>query len=85
MLGLPTVGSKSIICLKHGHSMQGLKLDAVYDLFSRTMPWDKDGVKCDKCPEVSPHPAGWAWSNEWGAEQEALFTKLREARAKGSK
>ncbi|MFZ5497273.1 MAG: DUF4365 domain-containing protein [Verrucomicrobiota bacterium] len=82
MLGLPTAGSKSIICLKHGHSMQGLKLDAVYDMFSRTMPWDKDGVRCDKCPDVSPHPAGWTWSEEWAAEQDALFAKLRAAQAK---
>jgi len=85
MLGLPTAGSKSIICLKHGHSLQGLKLDAVYEMFSRTMPWDKDGVKCDKCPDVSPHPADWTWSDEWGEKQEALFAKLREARAKGGK
>lgn len=85
MLGLPTAGFKSVHCLKHGHSMEGLKLDAVYDLFSRTMPWDKKGVKCDMCPDVSPHPAGWAWSEEWGAEQEALFAKLRAARTKKGK
>ena len=76
MLGLPTAGSKSIIFLKHGHSMQGLKLDDVYSLFSRRMPWSPDQICCENCPDRSPHPMEWNWSEEWAVEQEALFAKL---------
>lgn len=77
MLGLPTAGSKSVICLKHGHSCEGLKLDVVYDVFSRTMPRETNGLRCDKCPDVSPHPAGWVWSDEWAQEQDAGFARMR--------
>ncbi len=77
MLGLLTAGFKSIICLKHGHSMQGLKLDELYELFSRRMPWDKDEIRCENCPDRNPHPAEWNWSEEWAAEQEVLFAELK--------
>jgi len=83
MLGLPTAGSKSIICLKHGHSMQGLKLDDVYALFSRSMPWSRDQVRCENCPDVSPHPEGWNWSEEWAVEQDARHATLRGNKSKG--
>jgi Domain of unknown function (DUF4062) len=77
MLGLPTAGSKSIMCLKHGHSIQGLKLDDIYAMFARAMPWSPDQMSCDKCPDISPHPEGWEWSDEWAAEQAARFKQLR--------
>jgi hypothetical protein len=77
MLGLPTAGFKSIICLRHGHSVEGLRLDDVYGHFSRSMPWSKDELRCENCPDVSPHPDGWNWSDEWAVEQEARFAKLR--------
>jgi hypothetical protein len=77
MLGLPSAGSKSVICLKHGHSMQGFKLDMVYEHFSRRMPWSRDQRCCEDCTDRDPHPEGWNWSDEWAAEQEARYAKAK--------
>ncbi len=85
MLGLPTAGSKSIMCLKHGHSIQGLKLDDIYAMFARAMPWSPDQMSCDKCPDMSPHPEGWEWSDEWAAEQADRFKQLRGQNDEGEK
>ena len=77
MLGLVMAGSKSITCLKHGHSMQGLKLDVVYGMFSQRMPWGKDGIRCENCPDRDPHPADWNWSEEWEIAQAAHWAEQR--------
>jgi len=79
MLGLPSAGFKSIICMKHGHSMQGLKLDDLYEHFSRRMPWADDQICCETCADRTPQPEGWNWSEEWAVKQEALYKKLRSA------
>jgi len=80
MLGLPSAGFKSIICMKHGHSMQGLKLDDLYEHFSRRMPWTDDQICCETCPDRIRHPEGWNWSEEWAVEQEARYAKSRGAK-----
>jgi hypothetical protein len=83
MLGLVTAGFKSIHCLKHGHSMEGLKLDDVYKIFSQSMPWAKDQLVCENCPDRSPHPEGWEWKEEWEVEQAAKFQQRRKAEPGG--
>lgn len=79
ILGLPSAGFKSIICLKHGHSMQGLKLDDLYEHFSRRMPWANDQICCETCLDRTPQPEGWNWSEEWAFKQEALYKTNRSA------
>lgn len=76
MLGLWAAGGKRIVCLKHGHSMEGLKLDDVYRFFSTRMPWDEAGVRCENCPDKSPMPEDWKWSEEWEHAQAVKYADL---------
>ncbi len=78
MLGLPTAGSKCVICLKHGHSMQTLKLDSAYESFKTRMPWDDSGIRCENCPDVDPHPSNWEWSQEWDKQQMERYRELTQ-------
>jgi Domain of unknown function (DUF4365) len=80
MLGLLTAGSKRIICLKHGHSVQGLRLDDTYELFAKVFPWDRERICCENCPDKAPHPEGWEWSEEWNVQQHARYQELRKAK-----
>lgn len=74
MLGLPSAGSKSIHCLKHGHSIQGFKLDDAYGGFSKSHPWGlTDGIHCEKCSDKKPHENGWKWSFAWEEKQGLRF------------
>jgi hypothetical protein len=79
MLGLPTAGFKKIVCLKHGHSLEALKLDDVYEHFSKRFPWDQGEVRCEDCQDKSPHPEAWSWSEEW---QKAQAQKFGESKPK---
>jgi hypothetical protein len=79
MLGLPTAGSKRIVCLKHGHALESLKLDSAYESFRKLCPWDNECVRCENCPDVTPHPEGWEWSDEWEAEQHVRFLEMMKA------
>ena len=76
MLGLPTAGSKRVVCLKHGHAIEGLKLNSTYESFRKSWPWDTESVRCENCPDVSPHPEGWEWSDEWEAEQHTKYQDM---------
>jgi hypothetical protein len=76
MLGLPTAGSKRIICLKHGHGVENLSLDTAYEFFSKCYPWTKDEICCENCPDKAPHPDGWEWTEEWGVQQHAKYQEL---------
>lgn len=76
MLGLPTAGSKRIICLKHGHGVEGLSLDTAYDQFAKVYPWTRDRICCETCPDKLAHPTGWEWSEEWGRQQHEKYKKL---------
>lgn len=78
MLGLRSAGSKNIICLKHGHSLQGFKLDELYRMFSQKWPWDREGIRCENCPDKTPHEPDWNWSEEWSAVQDVDYQKLVE-------
>lgn len=77
MLGLWAAGGKRIVCLKHGHSMEGLRLDDVYKIFSTRLPWDDAGVRCENCADRSPMPEGWEWTEKWEREQAAKFEVLK--------
>lgn len=76
MLGLPTAGSKTIFCLRHRHGLTGFRLDDIYPMFSRHMPWDKGEFRCENCPDKSPHPEGWTWTFEYGNAQEQRYRAL---------
>lgn len=76
MLGLPTAGSKQIVCLKHGHSIEALSLDDAYEGFAKVSLWSEDQICCENCPNKAPHPIGWEWSNEWNAQQHAKYQEF---------
>ena len=78
MLGLNTAGFKSVICIKHGHGMQGFRLNEVYQLFSRVQPWDKEALCCENCPDKAPHPEGWTWSFAYGKAQEERHRAMKK-------
>ncbi|MCE9520066.1 MAG: hypothetical protein K8R87_11015 [Verrucomicrobia bacterium] len=73
MLGLPTAGSKRVVCLKHGHSIETLSLDSAYQTFAKISPWAKDQICCENCPDKAPHPEGWEWTQEWETQQHAKY------------
>ncbi len=76
-LGMPTAGFKKIRCLKHGHAVEGLELDRVFETFSKFFPWEADRVCCETCKDISPHEAGWNWSDGWSQAQHKRY--LEEA------
>jgi hypothetical protein len=76
MLGLHTAGSKRVVCLKHGHSAESLKLDSAYRTFAKISPWDKDQICCENCPDTVPHPDGWELTDEWNIRQHAKYLEL---------
>jgi len=76
MLGLPTAGSKRVVCLKHGHSVEALKLDEAYETFAAISPWNRDQICCENCPDKAPHQDGWEWSEEWNVQQHAKYLEL---------
>jgi hypothetical protein len=76
MLSLPTAGSKRIVCLKHGHSVENLRLDAAYKWFVQFLPRDKDVIRCENCPNKAPHPDGWEWTQDWDAHQQAKYQEI---------
>lgn len=78
MLGLPTAGSKRVICLKHGHSIETLSLDAAYESFTKAWPWEKDAIRCENCPDTAPHPKEWEWTEEWSAAQHVKYLATEE-------
>lgn len=77
MLGLPTAGSKRIVCLKHGHSIETLRLDTAYETFAKVWPWDNNAIRCQNCPDKAPLPGGWGWSEEWQKQQAEIYARLR--------
>ncbi len=77
MLGLPTAGFKRIVCLKHGNSVEALSLDGAYETFSEGASWANDRICCKNCPDKTPHPDGWEFSDEWQKHQYELYTSLR--------
>ncbi|MEI8374628.1 MAG: DUF4365 domain-containing protein [Planctomycetota bacterium] len=62
MVQLPTAGSKTLHCTKHGNAVGGLSFDGILQVFESQL--------CSKCNDRTPHPADWRWSPEWQAEQE---------------
>jgi hypothetical protein len=60
-LRLPSAGSKLIHCVPHQQTIQSLTLDGAYESFKRQY--------CDQCPDASPRPPGWQWSEQWQQEE----------------
>ena len=56
-LGLPTAGSKTLWCTRHGHGRGAFRLDDAYMLV--------DAEHCSACPDKAPRPDVWQWSVEW--------------------
>ena len=65
MMGLPTAGSKSLHCIKHGCRMTGVSLDRLSEMFQR--------LNCATCPDLMPHDPQWTWSDSWQREQVTLY------------
>ena len=63
LLQLPTAGIKIIHCVLHKHAIQGLSLDPAYSAFKKQF--------CDKCPDSSPRPETWKYSDEWQQRENA--------------
>lgn len=78
MLGLPSAGRKSVVCLKHGHRVGAMRLDDAYRWFSEPRPEAPDCVCCESCADKLPHPEGWRWTKECS---EAQDKRLNERRA----
>lgn len=64
MLGLPTAGSKRLLCTKFGYGIEALELDAAFESMRQ--------FHCDQCSEKQSHPDEWEWNRRWQTEQEAL-------------
>lgn len=62
-LGLPTAGDKVIHCDLHKYAAEGLVLDEVFAFFKERY--------CDSCPDCSPRPMTWAYSEAWQKEENA--------------
>ncbi len=60
-LQLPTAGFKVIHCTLHKHAVEGLALDSSYEVFKSQY--------CDKCPDCSPRPPSWEYSDRWQKEE----------------
>jgi hypothetical protein len=58
---MPTAGHKIIHCDLHEYAIQGLSVDGVYDNFKKKY--------CDNCPDCSPRPSSWQYSDEWQQEE----------------
>ena len=80
MLGLPTAGSKRVVCLKHGHSIETLELDRAYESFKELRPWDTEGLRCENCPDTDPHSDDWQWSQEWDTQQVERYRALTKTK-----
>jgi hypothetical protein len=60
-LQLPTAGGKVVHCDLHGHAAESLDLDVAYSGFKK--------LYCEKCPDCSPRPSTWVYSQEWQEEE----------------
>jgi hypothetical protein len=56
-LQLPTAGSKTLRCTKHGYGVGSLSLDAAYYALREH--------HCAACPDAAPRAANWRYSHEW--------------------
>ena len=56
-LQLPTINTKTIHCDLHNYAVQAPTLDSAIELFKSR--------HCDKCPDRSPRPDSWQYSDEW--------------------
>jgi hypothetical protein len=70
MLGLPTAGTKRVMCLKYGHSVSAMRLDDAFESFRQPPAHGACRVSCDSCVDKTPLPYKWRWSNEWSHHQD---------------
>jgi hypothetical protein len=70
-IGVPTIGSKRISCVKFGYGLEGFDLDDTSTSFKH--------VHCDSCQDRKPRSSSWKWSFDWeknkNHEYEALDGK----------
>ena len=78
-LGLHTAGSKRVMCLKYGHSIESVSLDTAYDVFAKEWPINENLIRCQDCSYKTPHPDGWTWTHQWHSEQEERYRKLSKS------
>jgi hypothetical protein len=71
-LHLPTAGSKRLCCILHGHCVEGISLDGLYEVFQ--------GAHCLDCPDVLPRPQDWKWTRKWQLEQDKKHEDLARGR-----
>lgn len=75
-LNLPSIGAKIIHCVLHDYAVESHSLDDAFQCFKAKY--------CEKCPDRSPHPADWKWSDEWQQEEnrkhKEFVSKLRKRR-----
>ena len=57
MIGISTIGTKQVGCVKYRYGMQGFDLDYVSEGFRKEF--------CDACPSRKPRDASWKWDLEW--------------------
>jgi hypothetical protein len=61
LLQLPSVGWKVLHCDLNGYSVEGPSLDSVCESFKSKY--------CDTCPDRSPRPSDWRYSDEWQRDE----------------
>lgn len=60
-LGLGSAGPKILHCDLHQYALGGPELDDVYESFKTKF--------CDACPDRSPRPTDWRFSDDWQQEE----------------
>lgn len=68
LLGIQTAGSKIIHCMLYNYHHEGKDLDSAYSVFKSQY--------CDSCPDRSPRPAEWKYSEAFQREFNAKHFKF---------
>jgi len=72
MIGIPTIGTKRVTCVKFGYSLEGLDLDGVSDSFKHDY--------CESCRARKPREASWKWTFEWEKNKGQEYDVFRKPR-----
>lgn len=70
LLSMPTASQKILHCNLHEYAIQGLSLDSTYGHFKQRF--------CDNCPDCSPRPSSWQYSEEWQEEENQRHLEYME-------
>lgn len=83
ILGMPTAGMKRVVCLKHGHSVDNLRLKVAYDIFARKDLALGEHICCETCADKAPHPEDWDLPDDWEKEQHLRYMVLQRQHPPG--